>query len=66
MYHRENIFEANWKRTRFLPFFSLKSGRIITCTCWMVLPIPDDVIERIKIMGSINLNDMDDKEAALN
>ena len=47
-------------------FFSLSSGRIIIRNRWTALPTPDDVIERIKTMGSIDFNDLDDEVTTLN
>jgi hypothetical protein len=38
-------------------FFSLNSGRVVTRNRWTVLPMPDDVIKRVKAMGSIDLDD---------
>jgi Zinc knuckle len=43
-------------------FFSLNSGRVITRNRWTVLPMPDDVIERVKAMGSLGLNNTSEYE----
>jgi hypothetical protein len=38
-------------------FFSLNSGKVVTRNRWTVLPMPDNVIKRVKAMGSIYQDD---------
>jgi hypothetical protein len=38
-------------------FFSLNSGRVVTRNRWTVLPIPGNVIKRVKLIRSIDLDD---------
>jgi len=37
-------------------FFSLNSGRVITRNKWTALPMPDDVIDRVKAMASLGVD----------
>jgi len=46
-------------------FFSLSSGRTITRNRWTVLPMPNEVITRVKAMASSDMDDWDDEVGSM-